>query len=332
MKQRINYVDIAKALGMFAVYFLHYGPQGGYGFAFAFYCVPLFFFVSGWADGMVGEMKTREYLLKKVRRILAPYFIFAALSIGLHILKINTVEYAKIWGVQVIKGCIRNTFFAGTMWFLSCLFVISIIFAFVRRIRSGAGIIIISIFFYLVAAVVLPDRPAYRPSWIWNIDSAMEYIIYYALGYVFSPIIMKIIDSGRKKDNIIKGGMTLAALLYSAAAFLGHDLLGFLLENKIGMVFHDMFANILVILAWLAISYILQDIKVLQEIGKNTLFLCGSEWMIKEGADAFFSLFGIEVLFVTPLSLYIFSFVLMVFGVKYVVPIEKKILKRLRIS
>lgn len=331
MKQRINYLDIAKALGMVAVYFAHYGSQGGYGYAFAFYSIPLFFFISGWTDGMMGEMKTREYLQKKVRMILVPYFIFAVLSIGVHILKINTLEFTKIWGLQVIKGCIRNTFFAGTMWFLSCLFVISFIFAFVRRIQSRAGIIMISILFYLLAAVVLPNRPAYSPSWIWNIDSAMEYISYYAFGYVFSPIIMKIIDSSRKKDVIIKGGAAFAALLYSMAIFLGYDLLGFLSGNRIGMVFHDMFANILVILAWLTISCILQDIKILQEIGKNTLFLCGSEWMIKEGVDAFFSLFGIEILITTPLSLYILSFVLVVFCVKCIVPIEKKILKRLRI-
>lgn len=331
MKERVFYLDVAKALGMFAVFYGHYGPQGGYGYAFAFYSIPLFFFVSGWTDEMMGEMKTREYLVKKVRTVLTPYFIFAFFSIGVNVLKTNSLEFVRIWGSQVVQGCIRNTFFAGTLWFLSCLFVISFFFSFVRKLKFKISIILIGIFFYVMATGVLPNRPAYQPSWIWNIDSAMEYITYYAFGYVFAPIIMKMIDSSREKEIIVKSAVALISLLYSAAVFLGHDLLGFLLSNRVGAIFHDMFGNILVILCWLMVSCILQDFKLLQEIGKSTLFLCGSEWVIKEAADVFFNLCGIDITFNTPLSIYIFSFLLLIFGVKCIVPVEKILFKRLKI-
>lgn len=43
-KRRIYYLDVAKAFGIFAVYFLHLGTVGGHGYSFAFYSVPLFFF------------------------------------------------------------------------------------------------------------------------------------------------------------------------------------------------------------------------------------------------------------------------------------------------
>lgn len=331
MKQRICYLDVAKALGMFVVYFSHYGPQGGYGHSFAFYSIPLFFFVSGWTDEMMGEMKTREYLLKKVRTILAPYFLFAAFSIGIIVLEMNALGAVQEWCFQVMQGCIRNTFFAGTLWFLSCLFVISVIFAFVRKIKFKSGIVLVGALFYVLAAGFLPNRPAYSPSWVWNIDSAMEYIIYYAFGYVSAPIIMKLMGSSKKKDIIIKNVIAFIAMIYSAAVFVEHDLLEFLLKSKAGVAFHDLIGNTLVILCWLTVSCILQDVKLLQEIGKNTLFLCGSEWIIKEVANNIAGLCGIEIAFSTPLSIYVFSFLLLVVGVKCFVPVEKMILKRLGI-
>lgn len=52
LNKRIEYLDVAKALGIFSIYVLHFGSDGGYGYLFAFYSVALFFFISGCSESM----------------------------------------------------------------------------------------------------------------------------------------------------------------------------------------------------------------------------------------------------------------------------------------
>lgn len=135
--KRVEWVDIAKLIGMFAIYLGHFGTAAGlsYPFVFSFH-VPLFFFISGCVSNYERDCSVKEYLLKKFKRILIPFYGFASLSIIINVV-LNDADLGDIkqWLWLVIKGCIRNTFFASGLWFLSCLFVMEIVFK-LRQYRT----------------------------------------------------------------------------------------------------------------------------------------------------------------------------------------------------
>ena len=75
----------------------------------------------------------------------------------------------------------------------------------------------------------------------------------------------------------------------------------------------------------------LENVKLFEEIGKNTLFLCGSEYIIKLLVPICFSIIGLDISLQNPLATYIYSLALLVISNNTLVPIEKKILKRMHI-
>jgi hypothetical protein len=48
---------------------------------------------------------------------------------------------------------------------------------------------------FVFTEYLLPYRPIFEPSWFWNIDSALYYFFYYALGYAVFPYIRKLLSS-----------------------------------------------------------------------------------------------------------------------------------------
>ena len=107
-KKRIQWLDVMKCFGIFAIYLGHFGPESGYSHDFVFtHHVTLFFFVSGCTEALSRNNKQiRIYLAQKVKNILVPYFLFALLSIIVYELSENApavsgvVQYAKEFGID----------------------------------------------------------------------------------------------------------------------------------------------------------------------------------------------------------------------------------------
>ena len=134
MKTRIKWIDVAKAFGIFMVYIAHFGAAGKmYYFAHA-NSVTLFFFISGFAEVLSKEENFLKYLIKKIKTVLIPAYFFAILSVIVHVIEYDleweTVQHTLI---LIAYGMIRNAFFAQTLWFLTCLFVMQILFFFIKR-------------------------------------------------------------------------------------------------------------------------------------------------------------------------------------------------------
>lgn len=328
---RIKYLDVAKALGIFSIYFLHFGPAGGYGYLFSFYSVTLFFFISGCSASMSREIGTWSYVKKKLRTIIIPWFIFSLASVGEDLIKNNSYEGIKEQLFHILKGCIRNSFLAPALWFLTCLFVICVVFSVFCKIRVKVLVIGICLSLYLLAEHGMPHRPTSNPSWLWNIDSAAEYLIYYCLGYFLFPYLHRLMEKNEPWVIGMKIGISLLVAIYGMLVFIGHDLLQFMGLFKAGALFYPLFSNMLIIFLYIVAAYILQDIKIFQKIGGCTLFLCGSEFILKNVVKYLIYLLGLNIEFVTPLSVYVYTFILLIIGVQFVVPMEKAVFKRIHI-
>lgn len=326
-KERVHWVDVAKCIGIYCIYLGHYGKSAGHGHSFVFaFHVPLFFFLAGCMESLNKEKSVVKNITKKIHTLIVPLFIFGTVSIIVNVLIKNcSIGKVKSHFLLLLQGCVRNKFFAGSLWFLTCLFVIFVIFYFIKKTENMPLIFLLCFAMYILSDYFL--RPISYPKWYYNIDSALYYIIYFVLGYMSFKKINTIMQSDKTTKWIKVSGII--ALVYAALLFFGHDLLGFM--TGIRFIWH--FRNVMraIILIWLCIviAYFLEDVELFRSIGKNTLYICGSEYIVKTFISSIAQVLGLKIIFPNPLCVYLYSFFLLVVVNRYFVPIEKDLIKRM---
>ena len=105
MKKRINWIDVAKCFGMFAIYLGH-EASAGKSVAFVFhYHVALFFMISGCMESQQGETSIAKYAIKKIKGIMIPFWLFSLLSIAIQVINENLgVGAIKEYLWIIVKG------------------------------------------------------------------------------------------------------------------------------------------------------------------------------------------------------------------------------------
>ena len=186
---RENYIDVAKGIGIILVIAGHLFPYGENisSTIFSFH-MPLFFFLAG----MVYKEKcvtNKEFIEKKTKRLIIPYLKF--LSLGLIITLIikpwrDELSFRRVLIDMYLAA--PNSLHVGQIWFLVCLFNVSVIFFFLNKyIRNRGyktkGKIIILIGISVVAeliSLIIRDGFPYLPL---KIDAAVMALVFYAFGY-----------------------------------------------------------------------------------------------------------------------------------------------------
>lgn len=118
--KRIGWIDISKALGIFLVVLCHCGLRTAFTqWVYSFH-MPLFFFVSGMVYVQRGQFK--EFLYRRFRQIMVPYFLFSLiLCFG--------VQSYKDWVNILIanRNSLSESASFSPLWFLPCLFLSSVL-------------------------------------------------------------------------------------------------------------------------------------------------------------------------------------------------------------
>ena len=139
MKERIQYIDLAKGICILLVVVDHISNEGYFSAGdyplneiFEQMRMPLYFILSGlFFKDYAGGIK--EFLLRKVNKILVPYLFFIFLFRGVGWLVRYYTSFAST-GVNIDD-------IWGPLWFLRCLFFMNVIFAIIyygiRRITSN---------------------------------------------------------------------------------------------------------------------------------------------------------------------------------------------------
>lgn len=349
MKERIQYIDTAKCLGIFAIYLGHIAAAGSRLQSFIFiYQVPLFFFLSGAMKRYVeirdaqreqfGEKKgtVLEKFCKDIRKagkkILGPWLLFAVISIGVAVLYLELErDHVAEYLFQIFQGTIRNQFFNQSLWFLTCLFVVEMIFGLIQSCKYKSAIFFLCIGLFLISEYGLGFRPIIEPKWIWNVDSAMYYIIYYYLGFIMFPWVDCLI-TGRGYDTLLKRTFRQAIFSlggYSVALFFGRDLMISLYNVYILGWFYEVFRAVIIIIVSLFLGWLLQDIDVFQKLGKNSIYMCGNEYIASVLMISITSIFGLKIFLTNPLMEFLYAILLLCIVNKYLRPVEEAILKRI---
>lgn len=220
-------------------------------------------------------------------------------------------------------GTIRNTFLAVSLWFLTCLFAVQALFSVIRLIKNRALIFGVSCAVFAAALALFSVGDPRLP---YNIDSALYYQLFYVIGYVSVDAVNRLLYPRKTAGNVgmLLGGLVLGA--YALLFFLGWDVLkgcyGIMVLGSLAEVVSALLLIGFTILAARA----MERVEPLQNVGRNTLYLCGSEYILHTLAACAAGLLGLEITISNPTAAILYSAFLLWIGNRWLVPVERRVL------
>ena len=328
---RITWLDTAKCLGIFMVYIGHFGAEAGliYSFVFQFH-VPFFFFLSGCARRLSSRSPLAD-IRKATVSLLVPFFLFGLFYLLFFALITESREDVLAQLVILLKGATRNQFAAGSLWFLSCLWLIEIAFSFVQRLKPIL-LLLLSITLYLIATKLLATNPLVEPRLWYNVDSAMAYFLYFVLGYLVMPWIGIWFQADQRKKTVFLHGTGIVCLVYAMFVYVTQAKLH--VNWYLTIPGYDIYGTIIHVLiliyAALYAARMLQSVEGLSLAGQDTLFLCGNEDVTRMVFPMIWKTFGGSIQIQNPVYALAYCFGLIWIERRTIIPIEKQLYRKMR--
>ena len=213
MKQRIEFIDLAKGICILMVVLLHvYGNTSGEVIKImGYFKLPLFFVLSGMF--FKGNNGVLSFLENKINKLLIPFlcsFLIVVLPTTFLLNKMKGYDTTLCSLLFADKECF-NLGINGTLWFLICLFFVNIIFYIIFSLSKHNIIaIIVGGGISGIVGYILNVNDLYLPMWI---DSALTATPFFILGYLMKQYGNILYDSFSYKYCLL--------LLLSFAILLG---------------------------------------------------------------------------------------------------------------
>jgi len=318
---RIAWVDVLRFLGIWAIYIGHFGEKAGRTYPFVFaYHVPLFFFAAGFFSARYQKDTPLVFIKKKTQQLMIPYAVFSLMALIVFTLQ-NDWDILQVMDASMgfILG-IRDQIIAGSLWFIPCLYLITILDYFVRRLLiSQWAVLAVSIGAFLISQTILPNNPATDPSWFMNLDSALFYYVYYALGSLLFPQINREETSASHRVGtvvLITFAFTVTVISYFLTShwFLGKiaTIFPFIKTTKLAVSFFTMIMALIIIYCNITVAKLLAHITFLKELGQETLVFCLSEDIIKILITLLLAAINLKVRLINPLVTISFSLICLI--------------------
>lgn len=206
--QRLQYIDIAKAITIFLVVLGHPRAVEDYGaverFLYAFH-MPLFFVMSGVflkQKSHYGVQSWKNFFRKNLLGLFAPYIIWAAIYMPFTYINVGKALYGS-WIV------LRNTQTLSSLWFLPVLFMarayleamMHIAWKFKWNPRKFA---VVCAFLFFILGMALPHNNIGDGIGMpWGFDIAFVASAFMLLGYLGRPYLEKIAEGGNSVKLVI---------------------------------------------------------------------------------------------------------------------------------
>lgn len=278
--RRFSFIDAFKGFGVFFVILGHMPIKGElYSYIFSFQ-LAIFYFVGGFLYRDAHMINSFwDYLIKKIKRILIPYFVLSFISGVIYILYSNYLgkDYDLVDIFMSVMISKRNDIYINVpLWFLTSFFTIEIMYYILRCIFPKKVIgILVFIFGYIGVVILRTTGSLYTLPW--TFDASLYFIIYYFLGDLFSS---GVIYSNRNYSHFFRSLFLVFAIsipvnimnlfnLIEHADIIYYDF-GFLIALT-SYLFH-VFISLTGVFTYLFLSYILKWVGILKLIGKNSLY------------------------------------------------------------
>lgn len=328
---RYAWVDVLKFFGIFSIYVGHLGTAAGqmYPFVFQFH-VALFFLASGFFAPKSEEQALMPFILKKFTQIMVPYFAFSVINIFINTLTwgVGVRGFAKLI-LAMVMG-VRSQTVAAALWFLPCLFVVSLLYYVLKRLLHRRGLVLlVCLALYVITEIGIPYRPVGEPRMFWGIDSALCYVLYYALGAVAFPFLRDFkLQACALWQKLLLGAAFVAAgafacIVYFKGASFPLQILPFELP-KVLTLFYSAFLACLFSFLFCVLSHMFAGVSTFAAIGRSTLVLCGTEGIVKEIFKGLLRLVGLELQLNTQFAAFLYVCILLLASTYIFVPWIRK--------
>lgn len=344
-KERYAWVDVMRIFGVFAVYIGHLVPNTGRLFEFVYqYHVPLFFLISGFFSSSSLNVSFFENVRRKAKNLLLPYAVFCLMNIlFLTVVHSGYITVATIieMFLQSIMG-IRNHLFAISLWFFPCLFVVSVLFDLLLRIirryavkRFSLYALIVSVISFTVTQIWPFHNPGSSPSWFFNIDSALYYVIYYSIGsFLFKYVANATFHSLTRLKKILFVVASLLSLSFTLLVLIkGSNSLIQMLPFNIP-VFLNIFTPVIIALPIIFSNFLfaklISNYGLFAIIGEEALIFCGTEDIIKTTFAYVLAMAGLSFDFKVSFVAILYTIFILIISHFVIVPSVKKVLSKVQ--
>ena len=191
VKKRLDYIDIAKALGMLTIMWGHIAIGKTVTFVYAFH-IPLFFFLSGMVFVPEKYPDFKSFVKRRIQTLIVPYIIYSFITWAVWALfsYFTHAKVANYWmpllETFIAQGSEGYLVHNVPLWFVSCLFVVELSYYWISKLRDVWNVIICLICATLSYVLVNYCTFFDFTTLPWSIEVALAAIIFYAFGHLFT--------------------------------------------------------------------------------------------------------------------------------------------------
>lgn len=273
MKTRLNWVDIARGIGIITVLYGHAISGDSFRHIIYAFHMPLFFFLSGIVFNPQKNTLFLPFLKKNIMSILVPYLGFALISYIIWLLSLSdlpSLSTVGSHGVHILYGNSQGLFFNVVLWFLPCLFVTKVLFwTLTKYVTKPLHILMILFIVSVVGYGLYLYMPGIKLSF--GFETALTALVFYGLGYLWKMHSETLIPKTKWKMYTV-GFVSLVVM--TLLATFNFDLYGYQVDmrlNKYGNYFLFYFAALSGIVSVIVWSKCLDKNSLLETIGKYSL-------------------------------------------------------------
>ncbi|MBR4470695.1 MAG: acyltransferase family protein [Erysipelotrichaceae bacterium] len=271
MKKRIEWVDIAKFIGMFFVMLSHFEICPYYLRAFftPFY-LAIFFFCSGYCYRHENDIA--YFLKKKIWQLIIPWFIYSNLNIVFSNIK-SFKTHENSFRVEIFRNLLQIRYFDERLWFVPAMFTAYLVFYFVIRSYESDHdkkkililCFVLSFFRKIYKAYM---NPMFFPWQLinlpWHIDYIPTAMLFMVLGFLFKDGWEEIYD---QDINWLKRVIIFAAYLF--LVYFQH-LNDYTFSLPVDFVY-DNLRHIFALLTVVTVAKLIPPNRYMLYVGRNTM-------------------------------------------------------------
>lgn len=338
-KQRVEWIDIAKGLGIIMVIVGHTIALRYSQLLYAFH-MPLFFFLSGLVYNQDKYNKYGYFVRAKAKHILLPWLVFFLIALMFCLAIPQWRENLSIHQILVeFYTANSNNIQNSSIWYLVCMFMTLNLFYFANKIKRTKWTVVIFVlmalsFLWLKRILLVSNNIVELPDsrLPFKLDSALLALVFLATANWNKERINKIIDRGKYGWG---GAILLAVVLFGASVFNGWTNMNSLDCGKHPFLYYPIaFLGIFVVCIFsklLSNSKMSRVKNVLTFYGKNSLLIFGLQSLfIRLYLLVFNNIqkLNMELYMNNPLAHQIVSFVVVCFVVSPIIVCLKNVAKK----
>lgn len=272
-KEYFSWIDILKGLGIILVILGHLRVSYDVLNYIYLFHMPLFFFISGYLMNVKKYDSLYQLIKKKSKTLLIPYLTLSVVSIIVYsIIGESDIDISQAFQ-SLIEGKRNEIYYNVPLWFLTGLFVVEVVYYILKKnVRNDVILLILIIIINFIAVVYL--NVIENPNWIWSIDTAFYYLLYYQLGNLFKIYIK---DIRWSLNKILMGAVLLICVSFNIILLISPDQIQFVYSyihaKKEFLFIWLIICAISGIVTYIALSMFIKNSNTLEYIGKNSLII-----------------------------------------------------------